>query len=91
MSADTLALLEEKILKTVETVNRLRMEKEAALAAASDADQLRSQNRVLEERTTDLSKELADLRSERDSLQSDKDAVRNRLEGLLKQIEALGA
>ena len=91
MSADTLALLEEKILKTVETVNRLRMEKEAALTAASDADQLRSQNRALEERTTDLSKELADLRSERDSLQSDKDAVRTRLEGLLKQIEALGA
>jgi FtsZ-binding cell division protein ZapB len=91
MSADTLALLEEKILKTVETVNRLRKEKEAALAAASDTDQLRSQNRALEERNTDLSKELADLRSERDSLQSDKDAVRQRLEGLLKQIEALGA
>ena len=91
MSADTLALLEEKILKTVETVNRLRKEKEAALAAVSDSDQLRSQTRALEERNADLTKELQDTRTERDSLQSDQDAVRGRLEVLLKQIEALGA
>ena len=91
MSADTLALLEEKILKTVETVNRLRKEKEAAMAAVSDTEQLRSNIRALEERNNDLTKELAATRGERDSLQSDKDAVRQRLEGLLKQIEALGA
>ena len=91
MSADTLALLEEKILKTVETVNRLRKEKEVALAAISDTDQLRSQIRALEQCNTDLTKELADLRTDRDSLQSDKDAVQQRLETLLKQIEALGA
>ena len=91
MSADTLALLEEKILKTVETVNRLRKEKEAALAAVSDSDQLRSQTRALEERNADLTKELQDTRTERDSLQSDQDAVRGRLEVLLKQIDALGA
>ena len=91
MSADTLALLEEKILKTVETVNRLRKEKETALAAVSDSDQLRSQMRALEERNSDLTKELQDTRTERDSLQSDQDAVRGRLEVLLKQIEALGA
>ena len=91
MGADTLALLEEKILKTVETVNRLRKEKETALAAVSDTDQLRAQIRALEQRNTDLSKELAALRTDRDSLQSDKDAVRQRLEALLKQIEALGA
>jgi FtsZ-binding cell division protein ZapB len=90
MSADTLALLEEKIVKAVETVNRLRKEKDAALAAAADADQLRSQVRALEERNTDLSRELTETREERDLLQSDKDAVRQRLEGLLKQIEALG-
>ncbi len=91
MSADTLALLEEKILKTVETVNRLRKEKETALAAVSDSDQLRSQIRALEQRNTDLTAELTTSRSERDSLQSDKEAVRQRLEALLKQIEALGA
>ncbi len=91
MSADTLALLEEKILKTVETVNRLRKEKETALAAVSDSDQLRSQIRALEQRNTDLTAELTAARSERDSLQSDKEAVRQRLEALLKQIEALGA
>ena len=91
MSADTLALLEEKILKTVETVNRLRKEKETALAAVSDSDQLRSQMRALEERNADLTKELQSTRTERDSLQSDQDAVRGRLEVLLKQIEALGA
>ena len=91
MSADTLALLEEKILKTVETVNRLRKEKEAAMTAASDADQLRSKLRALEERNADLTKELTEARTERDSLQSDKDAVKQRLEALLKQIEALGA
>lgn len=90
MSADTLALLEEKILKTVETVNRLRKEKETALAAVSDSDQLRSQIRALEQRNTDLTAELTTSRSERDSLQSDKEAVRQRLEALLKQIEALG-
>ncbi len=91
MSADTLALLEEKILKTVETVNRLRKEKETALAAVSDSDQLRSQMRALEERNADLTKELQSTRTERDSLQSDQDAVRGRLEVLLKQIDALGA
>ena len=91
MSADTLALLEEKILKTVETVNRLRKEKETALAAVSDSDQLRSLIRALEQRNTDLTAELTTSRSERDSLQSDKEAVRQRLETLLKQIEALGA
>ena len=91
MSADTLALLEEKILKTVETVNRLRKEKEAAQAAVSDSDQLRSQIRALEQRNTDLTAELGASRTERDTLQSDKEAVRQRLEALLKQIEALGA
>lgn len=90
MSADTLALLEEKIVKAVETVNRLRKEKDAALAAAADAEQLRSQVKALEERNGDLSRELTETREERDLLQSDKDAVRQRLEGLLKQIEALG-
>lgn len=91
MSADTLALLEDKILKTVETVNRLRKEKEAALAAVSDSDQLRSQIRALEERNGELTKELTTSRSERDALAADKDAVRQRLEKLLKQIETLGA
>ena len=91
MSADTLALLEEKILKTVETVHRLRKERETALAAVSDSDQLRSQIRALEQRITDLTAELTASRSERDSLHSDKEAVRQRLEALLKQIEALGA
>lgn len=92
MSADnTLALLEDKILKTVETVNRLRKEKEAALAAVSDSDQLRSQIRALEERNTELSQELVASRAERDALASDKDSVRQRLEKLLKQIESLGA
>lgn len=92
MSADnTLALLEDKILKTVETVNRLRKEKEAALAAVSDSDQLRSQIRALEERNTELAQELVASRTERDALASDKDSVRQRLEKLLKQIESLGA
>ncbi len=91
MSADTLALLEEKILKTVETVNRLRKERETALAVVFDSDQLRSQLRALEERNADLTKELMETRTERDSLQSDQDAVRGRLEVLLKQIETLGA
>lgn len=91
MNADTLALLEDKVLKAVETVHRLRKEKEAAETAASDSDQLRSQLRALEERNGLLTKELAEARSERDSLQSDKDAVRGRLEKLLKQIDSLGA
>lgn len=91
MSADTLALLEEKILKTVETVHRLRKEKEAAVAAVSDTDQLRSQIRALEERNAELTKDLAASRADRDALASDKDSVRQRLEKLLKQIESLGA
>jgi FtsZ-binding cell division protein ZapB len=35
--ADSLDSLEERILKTVELVQRLRQEKDAAVAAASDA------------------------------------------------------
>ncbi len=92
MSADTLALLEEKVLRAVETVQRLRKEKEAAeTAASSGSEQLRGQVRALEERNTELTKELSSMRAERDALQSEQDAVRQRIEGLLKQVESLGA
>jgi FtsZ-binding cell division protein ZapB len=91
MSADTLALLEEKVLKAVETVNRLRKENEAAVMAVSDSENLREQIRKLEEQNGELARDLKAARAERDSLRFDQDAVRSRLETLLKQIEALGA
>jgi len=92
MSADTLALLEEKVLRAVETVQRLRREKEVAEAAASSgSEQLRGQVRALEQRNAELTKELSGMRTERDVLQSEQDAVRLRIEGLLKQVESLGA
>ena len=36
MDSDTLALLEDRIVRAVETVNRLKREKDAALAAAAE-------------------------------------------------------
>lgn len=90
MDADTVALLEEKVLQTIETVNKLRKERDAALSASGDTDQLRSQVKAIEQRNLDLVKELEQARAERDALRSDKDTVRLRLEKLLKHIDSLG-
>ncbi|MFN7921090.1 MAG: hypothetical protein U0Q16_13400 [Bryobacteraceae bacterium] len=84
MEGDTLALLEEKILKTVQAVTHLRKEKETALATASELQSLKS-------KLADVSSELESVRAERDALKADRDTVRRRIEKLLEQIETLNA
>lgn len=82
--ADALSVLEQKILRAAEVVADLRREKEAALKAASESDDLRK-------RVSELTRELDTVRSERDALRADKDVVRKRLEKLLQQIDAISA
>jgi FtsZ-binding cell division protein ZapB len=84
METDRLALLEEKILRAVETVNKLRKERETALAAVAESS-------ALEARISELATELAATRAERDALKADKEAVRQRVEKLLQTIDSLAS
>lgn len=82
--ADSLGMLEERIRSAVETVNRLRREKDAALQAASETGPLKQHIEA-------LSGEIDSLRAERDTLKSERENVRKRVEKLLEQIDTLGA
>lgn len=82
--ADALAVLEQKILRATDLVAQLRQERDAALAAAGEADSVRV-------RLSEVTRELETVKSERDALRADKDVVRKRLEKLLEQIDAIGA
>jgi len=84
MDQDALALLEEKILRAMETIAQLRKEKEAAAAEAAITVQLKSQIATLEH-------ELETARCERDGLKADKEEVRKRVEKLLAQLDTLSA
>ena len=74
--SDTLASLEERILRAVQLVNQLRQEK-AALEKNTDSAlaELRSENERLKE--------------ELETLRADRTQVRNRIEKLLGQLDSL--
>jgi len=76
---DTLAQIEERILRTVELVNSLRQERDAALRQVADAraasEQAEASNKI-------LSEEILSLKAERQ-------LVRSRLERLLGHIDQL--
>jgi FtsZ-binding cell division protein ZapB len=78
---DALAYLEERVQRAVALVNRLRLEKEAAL---TDLAAVRALLGDSEKTNTQLSEELDALRAER--LQ-----VRSRLQKLIGHIDQLGA
>jgi uncharacterized coiled-coil DUF342 family protein len=84
MEGDTLTLLEQKILKTVETVATLRKDREAAVAATQQVGALQS---IIDE----LNRELHATRAERDALKTDRENVRKRIEKLLEQIDTVNA
>ncbi|MEZ5400062.1 MAG: cell division protein ZapB [Bryobacteraceae bacterium] len=84
MDADTLALLEEKIQRAIETVAQLRKERDAALATAGGLN-------AAETRIAELTKELDDVRAERDSLKAERESVKDRLQKLLGHIDRLNA
>jgi len=76
---DTLAQIEERILRTVELVNSLRQERDAALRQVADA---RAANEQTEASNKILSEEILSLKAERQ-------LVRSRLERLLGHIDQL--
>jgi FtsZ-binding cell division protein ZapB len=82
MDPDTLALLEEKIRRAVDTVAQLKKEKEAARDLANDVTALRSQ-------VGTLTAELDSVKAERDTLKSERETVRQRVQKLLDQIDQL--
>ncbi len=78
---DTLASLEERVLRAVQLVNQLRQEKESAIAEKDVAIKAASE---LQEQNAQLSEEL-------DTLKSERKQVRTRIEKLLGQMDILAS
>jgi FtsZ-binding cell division protein ZapB len=78
---DSLASLEERVLKAVELVTRLRREKEVLVAERQAAVREAAEARA---KSAELVEELEALRAERKQ-------VRTRVEKLLSQIDQLAA
>ena len=78
---DTLASLEERVIRAVQLVNQLRQEKEAAVAEKDAA--LKS--------LTELQDQNAQLSEELDVLKSERKQVRGRIEKLLGQMDLLAS
>jgi len=76
---DTLAQIEERVLRTVELVNTLRQERDSALRQLAEA---RSSGEIAEASNRSLSEEILSLKAERQ-------LVRSRLERLLGHIDQL--
>jgi len=78
---DTLASLEERVIRAVQLVNQLRQEKEAAVA---EKDAILKSVTELQEQNAQLSEEL-------DTLKSERKQVRTRIEKLLGQMDLLAS
>lgn len=78
---DTLASLEERVIRAVQLVNQLRQEKEAAVA---------EKDAVLKS-VTELQEQNAQLSDELDTLKSERKQVRTRIEKLLGQMDLLAS
>jgi len=76
---DSLSLLEDRIRRTVELVEQLRSERDAALA------ELTSVRKAAASNDADVEK----LRQEVESLRTERKQVRGRIEKLLGQMESL--
>ncbi len=76
---DSLADLEDRILRTVKLVERLRAERDAALA------ELRAVRNTAATSVADTQK----LRQEVENLRGERKSVRTRIEKLLGQVESL--
>jgi uncharacterized coiled-coil DUF342 family protein len=80
-AGDALSSLEARILRTVELVEQLRAERDAALA------ELNAVRNTAATSVADVQK----LRQELESLRTERKQVRTRIEKLLGQVEALGS
>lgn len=82
---DSLSTLEERIQQAVVLVERLRAERDEAIAARNEAlAGVQTRDRATAGEIARLSRELEALRAERQQ-------VRGRIEKLLGQIDAIGA
>ncbi len=82
---DSLSTLEERIQQAVTLVERLRAERDDAIAARNEAlAGVQTRDRATAGEIARLSRELEALRAERQQ-------VRGRIEKLLGQIDAIGA
>ena len=79
--SDSLASLEERIIRAVQLVSQLRQDKEAMQKLLSSA----------EGTIADLKTQNAQLGAEVDALQSERKQVRGRIEKLLGQMDLLSA
>ena len=86
--ADTLASLEERILRAVELVSALRREKEAAEARAREAD---ATLEAVRKSSVDLEAENGRLTQELETLRGERKQVRSRIEKLLGQLDTLAS
>ena len=78
---DTLASLEERVIRAVQLVNQLRQEKEAAVAEKDAAVKALA---GLQEQHSQLAEEL-------DTLKAERKQVRGRIEKLLGQMDLLAS
>jgi len=78
---DTLASLEERVIRAVQLVNQLRQEKEAAVAEKDAAVKALA---GLQEQNSQLAEEL-------DTLKAERKQVRGRIEKLLGQMDLLAS
>ena len=86
--ADTLASLEERILRAVELVSVLRKEKEAADARAQEAG---TALEAVRKSAADLEAENGRLTQELETLRGERKQVRSRIEKLLGQLDTLAS
>ena len=85
--ADSLASLEQQILRAVEVVSVLRQEKEALARRLEEAEAERG---ALVQQTTEARARADRLAQEMEALRAERKQVRSRIEKLKDQLELLG-
>ena len=85
---DALASLEDRILRAVEALNRLRQEKEAADARAQSAN---AEFEAAQKTVSALKSENERLTEEVEALRAERKQVRGRIEKLLGQLDTVAS
>ena len=85
---DSLANLEERIVRAVQLVTQLRQDKESGEKQLLDA---MAENEMHEARNNELQTENARLNEELEAMRAERKQVRGRIEKLLGQLDLLSA
>ena len=86
--SDSLASLEERIVRAVQLVSELRKEKDAI---QKEVDEALAGKAAAVKAATELQEQVAALSEELETLRAERKQVRTRIEKLLGQMDMLGA